>query len=172
MLGSILTYVISNTSLGSYVTGWILTNDFVKVGNYCTLNPKTRIRFSSKYCAELDLVEILNNTGVNTLPELVHALVLLSFLSSVFSLFIKIKFQTKKEFIVFFDSVCFTSSLGAMLLYFNLIDTQLIFTEDNSIIRHTGFHLIISSFAFSFVVLLMSLVKLKRADDTKWLWLN
>lgn len=172
MIATILNYVLFNLLVGSYVTGWVFTNDFVTLGDTCVINPSTRIRFSSKYCSESSLVDILDDTGVSTLPTLVHWLVLTSIISAGLGLCTKISFGSQKPVIVFFDAVCATCAFGAMTLYLNLIDSQLIFTDDNSIKEHTGFQFILTSFVFAFVVLMMSLVKLKRKNDNQLLWLN
>lgn len=172
MLGTLINYVYLNLALGSILTGWVQMKEKVPVGTFCNINPRTRIRFISLYCNDLSLVEILENTGVLTIPYIVYAFVISNAICSLLSLFFKLNFGKYKRTIVFFDAMNFIGAIGSVFLYLDIIYSQIMFTEENTNRFHTGFAMQIGMFVLVFITLLFSLIKLKRKNDNELVWLD
>lgn len=172
MFGTFLTYLNLNVAIASIFTGWILTNTSVKVGTVCNLNKNSRLRFSSAYCSDISFVGLLENTGVLTIPNVIYIFVLTNASVLFVLLLFKLNFKRFNRTIVFFESIAATSSFAALLLYIDTIKSQISFSDENSIIKHTGFKFATASCIISFVTLMLSLIRIKRKNQSELLWIN
>jgi hypothetical protein len=146
--------------------------DQIHVGLFCKLNKNTRIRFSSIYCSDLSFVEILEGTGVMTIPYIVYVSVLIHIVCLVMNMTLKLNFRNYKRSILLFESLSFIFAASSILMYLDTINSQNVFDESNSIPLHTGFKFQVASFLVCFCTLVLGLVKLKRKDDNVLIWVD
>jgi hypothetical protein len=172
MLSTFLNYISLNLAIASYVTGWIITKKDVHIGSLCKLNQHTRVRFSSNYCDDNSFMELLEFSGVLTIPYFIYWGVLTVILSLFLNLFIKIMFGKMKKAIVFLEVIGVISSISSILLFNDTIISQNIFVDSNSQLNYTGYMFQFTTMIFLCITSILSIIKINNTNDKKLVWVN